>query len=467
MAVTPKKISEFEKAGALGAGVLLASSGGAIPAAKVMPSKPIVQLWADGDSKAHEGAEAAQWAIAKDPREVWITRNFGEGGSNTGTGSSPPSLTNPGRMAIIGDALLTATAAGSIVDVIITIGTNDVMLAGYKSETIVANIRKYHDHIRSRGARYLILMAIDPRVGLSASSAAKVIATNRAYADYCESVSDAFFVDPSGWWIDPASALYAPRGGATGAAGSMAADGLHANANGIYAKQFAIAPILQMLYRPRALEVLSAGDSYDPVDSIRGNILGAGGRFVAMGGTNNITGGGGVTGTPPFDCRNAGELSGSAALAYSTANCGALATKFGATWPVVRATLSGTPSTSGGINLVGRNAWFEEGGTRPMIGRALLSCNGLTGIAGFSLLSQNISPPMAINLGRGDGIVLADQLPQLDGLISIDLFVVPATNIHSGLNLYANFIGGVPLGGSVDLIGIDWRRWDAIPAAAA
>lgn len=483
MATTPKKISELTAAAALtGSEALPAVQGGANVRASAnqlrthilkgvppLMSRPFVELWADGDSKAGEPARAAQWVIAKDPREVSITQNFGVGSSQSSAAASPLGLTNATRMATIAAALNAAVAAGSTVDIVLTIGTNDISTGGMP-ETIVANVRKYHNHIRANGARFLILMAIDPRTGLTGTTARSLVATNRAYADYCQTVPDAIFCDATGWWQDPASTAFAPIGGATGGAFAMAADGLHANAYGVYSKQFALAPIFQALYRPRSIEVLSAADTFDAADALRGNILGANGRFLAMGGTNSfsVTGSGAVTGTPPAGTSGNGTLDGSVSLAYSAQNNPNLAAMFGsANWPCVRVALSGTPATSAVIQLAGRFVGFPQANATPMIGRALIACTGVTGLAAIYTQTQNVSPSASATLGVSGTPVASDRLPQLDGLFSIDFFTVPTSNINSGLNLIVRTMAGVALGGSIDLIGIDWRRWDAVPAASA
>jgi len=428
-------------------------------------SRPFVQLWADGDSKAMEPINGAAWVLAKEPMEVYTGRSFGIGGSGTGTTTSPNGLLVPARMAVIVAALEAAVAAGTIVDVVLTAGTNDAGNGTISPEEAIANIRAYHNALRAAGLRYLLLMSIDPRVG---SSGAAIVSANRAYADYCETVPDAIFVDTTPWLLDPASTTHSPIGADTGAVWSVTADGLHCSPYGCYRKQFALSPILRTLYRPRAFEGISKVSIYNASTSPRGNILGTNGRFTTIGGTDSYTKNdtSSVTGTPPASFTASGTLSGDVALTYSVEDCAALGDYFGGDWPCVRVALAGTPTANATIQLAGRFVSFPQADSTPMIGRAIFACNALAGTRGFRLASQNVTPPVNQSLGASGSVNPSDQLPALDGLFSLDFFTVPTSNINSGLNFQLNIMSGVELSGSIDLIGIEWRPWPAVPAAS-
>ncbi|ARS29113.1 SGNH/GDSL hydrolase family protein [Sphingomonas sp. KC8] len=482
------KISALAPASALGGSELLPAvqAGGNVavtPAqlrahalAGVPPllARPMARLMMEGDSKTFEPVSAAYWVNARTPIDVWIgSHDFGVGGSTTGT-QATTGLTNPARLAAMRAAVSAAVATGSTVDMLLTIGTNDIVLSGFAPETVLANLRKYHDAFRAAGGRFLIVMNVDPRTGLDGPTARKLIALNRGYADYAASVADAIYCDSAGWWLDPASGntSYTPTGGATGAAFSMAADGLHGNAFGAYRKQYALAPILQALYRPRQRGPLYLGDDYDVANAPRGNILGANGRTVSLGGTSSITNGGTgtISGTPPLGWTAYGALSGTLSVGFTVATCGALESHAGSTgWQAVRITFSGTPTSNGDMN-VRRNVLLDPLGTMPMRASALMACNALAGCAGIYAATVNVSPSTLVYLGSNAAtasLVAADRLPQLDGLHEIDFPVVPTGNSNSGVMIGIRWLAGVPMSGSIDLIGASWRRADPIPNAAA
>ncbi|SNS16544.1 hypothetical protein SAMN06295912_10268 [Sphingomonas laterariae] len=477
------KISALGAASALGGGELLpAVQGGgnvavtptqlrahALAGVPPLLARPAARLMVDGDSKRGEAVTAARWVNARTPIEATIgSHDLGVGGSTTATQAST-GLTNATRMATMQATVAAQVASGWAVDMLMTIGTNDIVLAGLTPETVLANLRKYHNAFRAAGGRFLILMAVDPRTGLDATAARKFIALNRAYADYCTAIADAIWCDTAAWWLDPASTSFAPVGGATGAAFGMAADGLHGNAYGAYRKQYALGPILQALYRPRLRGPLYGGDSFNTADAVRGNILGTNGRMVALGGTNSITlsGSGSVSGTPPAGWTATGTLTGDLGLSFAVAGCPPLDAYAGsAGWQAVRLTFNGTPSATGQIVLT-RNVVLPEQGAAPMAGSLLVNANALAGCHGIYLASVNTNPIGRIDLGAAGTPTAADQLPQMDGLLGLDLALVPTGNLNSGVSINIRWLGGVAMSGSIDLIGATWRRADAPPAAAA
>lgn len=432
--------------------------------------RPHAKLMVDGDSKRHEPAVAARWVNARISLECWIgSHDFGAGGSTSGT-QATTGLTNASRMGAMQTAVATETAAGWTVDMLLTIGTNDVS-AGSSSEAVLANLRRYHDAFRAAGGRCLILMAIDPRNGIDAAATRRLIAINRGYADYCTAVPDAIFCDTTAWWLDPVAAgstAFTPIGAAGGTAFAMTQDGLHGSAYGSYRKQFALAPIMQALYRPRPSIGVVPGDVYNVSDAIRGNILGTGGRTVALGGTSNLAnnGTGTSSGTPPSGWTADGTLSGSLSVAFSVENCAALEQLSGSDgWQTVRLAFSGTPDASGGMT-VRRYVPLPQLNATPMFASMLLNVEALTGCFGLSLSTVNVGPTMTVHLGASGTPNAADQLPRLDGLHGVEQPVVPASNLNSGLSIGIRWLAGVPLSGSIDLVGACWRRADPLPAAA-
>lgn len=435
--------------------------------------RPFAKLMVDGDSKRGEPVAAARWANARTPLDVAIgTHDFGTGGSTSGT-TATTGLTNATRIAAMQAAVATESAAGTVCDMLLTIGTNDIGLNGTAPETVIANVRRYHNLFRAAGGRFLIIMAMDPRTGLSAAQARQAVALNHGYADYARAFPDAIFCDATPWWLDPAAGnvSHLPIGAATGAAFAMAADGLHANAYGCYRKQHALAPLLQAIYRPRPRHPLHGADAFNASDAPRGNILGANGRMVSLGGAPSFTnsGTGTISGTPPAGWTGSGTLTGDVALSFAGVTSPALETYAGSSgWQAVRLTLSGTPTASGGISLA-RNVVLAAQGSTPMLGTMLAHCNALTGCFGLTLTTVNVTPTATGYLGSSAtpaSLVAADQLPGLDGLHGIDIAVTPTSNSNSGLSFGLRWLAGVPLSGSIDLIGAVWRRADALPAAA-
>jgi hypothetical protein len=479
------KISALAPATALGGGELLpgVQGGGnvAVTAAQLrdhalagLPpriQRPSARLMIDGDSKRGEPAAAAYWVHARTPIDCWIgSRDLGVGGSTTGT-QATTGLTNATRMAAMQAAVAAETAGGRTVDMLLTIGTNDVVLSSYSSETVLANLRRYQDAFRAAGGRFLIVMAVDPRMGLSSATARQIVALNHGYADYCEAVPDAIFCDPTPWWLDPAAGngSFAPIGGSSGDPFAMAGDGLHGGAYGAYRKQFALGPILRAIYRPRRRIMLHPGDAYDGDDAVRGNILGVAGRTVATGGASNLvnSGTGTIDGTPPSGWTADGTLTGDLSIGFSTATCEPLADLTGTSgWPVVRMAFAGTPAASGALTLY-RFAGLPQLAATPMLASALVSANALTGCHGLYLSTLNVSPSASGRLGASGSIAAIDELPVLDGLLGIDQPAVPVSNSNSGVVIGIRWRAGVPLSGSVDLVGACWRRADPIPAAAA
>ena len=428
---------------------------------------PMTQLWGDGDSKGGEGLGAFTWAVARLNLDLWVGgKSFSVGGSTTANGTSPLGLTNATRLATITSAIEAATTAGEIVDIVLTIGTNDVGLSAIPSETTIANVKIYHDAIRNAGCRYLFLMSIDPRSGLTATKQAMINSTNKAYEDYCRRVSDAFYVDTIGYLIDPTSTTFGPIGGDTGGTFAISADGLHCSGYGIYRKSFAVEGVAQWLYRARPLEILATGNAYNTSTSIRGNILGSGGRFLAIGGTDAFvkTDTSSVTGTPPATFRTDGTLNGDTSLVYTVSTCDALGEMFGGTWPCVNVALAGTPASSTNIQIAGRFAAFTfPAGTR-MRGRALVNLKSVTGLARLFLSTQNVTPAQFCYLGTSSAVTAEGELPELNGLHVLDIVCDPSSALNCGLNLNIAGLAGRPLGGSIDLIGMDWRRADVISA---
>lgn len=479
------KISALTPAAAIGGGELLPAvqGGGNVtvtPAqlrthalAGLTPRllRPYAKLMVDGDSKREEPVGAARWVNARTPLECWIGSNdFGAGGSTSGTQAST-GLTNATRLGNMQSTVAAQTDAGWTVDMLLTIGTNDVA-AGTQPETVLANLRRYHDAFRAAGGRCLIVMAIDPRNAIDAAASRRLIAINRGYADYCNVIADAVFCDANPWWLDPAAAggtSLTPIGGSGGTAFAVTSDGLHGSAYGAYRKQFALAPILQALYRPRPRIPILPADVYNAADAIRGNILGTNGRMVSLGGTSSLTnsGSGTISGTPPSGWTAEGTLGGDLSVTFSVEDCPALDALTGSSgWQAVRLTFTGTPAASGSLTLR-RFVSQPQLNATPMLASVLFNANALTGCHGLQLSTANVSPAMTCYLGGSGTLAAADRLPVLDGLLGIEQPLVPSSNSNSGLVVGVRWLGGVPLSGSVDVIGACWRRADPLPAAAA
>lgn len=419
-----------------------------------------VKLIADGDSKAGEALRAARWVDARTPLDVFIsaTPSLGIGGTTTGnTGSN---LIAPSRLATMIAAVQTEVAAGFAVDIVLTIGTNDVG-ASTAPELPISNIKRYHNEFRNAGGRFLILMGIDPRNGNSAL----LHSVNRSYQDYCRTVPDAFYVDTVPWLMAPASASTNPLGGAGGTFGAVTTDGLHCSAYGTYQKSFALQPVMQAIYRPRDRTNLFAIDSYNATTSPRGNVFGSAGRMSAAGGTASFTnsGTGTVTGTPPLGWTANGTLDGTLGVSFSVVNVTDLNAYGVGNFSAVRMEFSGTPATTQTIGVQRFTGWTPST-TTPGKAEALMRFNSLTGLCAIGIQTINNSG-QSNWFGTTGTPNAADQLPAIDGLFENN-FVVPTILANSGYNIGFRFIAGATVSGSVDLIGANWRQWLPLPAAS-
>lgn len=439
-------------------------------------SKPVTLIF-DGDSKGAEPLQAITWARAYQPMAVNVGYGSGGGapydihvgGSDT-TNAATTGLTNATRLAATA-AIVTAQAALNPVDIWLTIGTNDTNGGVVSSETVIANIRKYHNTLRAAGLRFLILMAIDPRETLGSGNRANVLATNAAYASYCALVPDAMFCDPSPQILDPLSTHWECIGGSLlTAVGNFG--GLHASGYGIWMKYKAVLALARTIYRNVPYNDYDLSDIYDTTLNTRGNMLGVNGRFVSIGGNNVLFTNGGsgtVTGTVPLGCLLQGGMDGTMGITFAQAACPAYDMLRGTSGAqCVNLSFSGTPTSTNALQIQRQSGFAGALGTTPMKARALLNFNNVTGLYGIKMGLGGILPQAAMNLGSGTApglYTLADQMPTLNGIHEIAYDIVPTTNAGPTLSLYVNFKAGVPLTGSIDFIGASLRRDDPIPAA--
>jgi hypothetical protein len=422
-----------------------------------------VEVCFDGDSKSSEPSGALAWALSRQPMSCWRSTDFGVGGSDTSSTST--NLTSASRLATTAASITTKAASGPV-DIWLTTGTNNNTTIS--SEDIISNIRKYHNTMRTAGLRYLILCNIDPRT----SGGSNIIAKNRAYADYCKNIADAFYCDTSAEVIDPTDTTnFSPIGQATGSAFTFGADGLHANAWGIYMKSFGVQRLAETLYRTERYELVTPSDVYSSPINIRGNLLGVLGRTLAIGGTNSITnsGTGGLTGTPPSGWTASGTLTGDMGIAFSAATCTLYDTYANTSGTkCVRMTLSGTPSSTTTITI--QRARSESAGTAfgttPYRVDALLAFNSLVGVGGFACNNNNIGSGLNFRLGSSTPAA-SDQFPTLNTLHQVRLQVTPASNQNSTTSLIFYVRAGVTVSGSIDILGAVQRFNTNTPAAAA
>lgn len=357
-------------------------------------------------------------------------------------------------------ASVVALTAQYICDVWLTIGTNDISTTD--PETIIANIRKYHNMLRTNGVRFLILMNIDPRNGLAAASYNRLISANAAYLAYCQSVPDAFYCDTTAKTVLPTATDFSLISG-------LSNDGLHFNGGGLYAKHFGIRQLAEQLYRKRGFQQYTLGDLYNATDAIRGNKQGTNGRCVSIGGTQSITnsGTGSITGTPPLGWVSSGAIDGTFGITFTQENCTSLDTYAGTSGAqCVRMAFTGAPATSISLNLTRGNTINTQLNTIPMRGSLLINFNALTGGVGITHSTIGLSTNPSTTLWLGSTPVASDVLPQLDGLHELDWRTIPVTNFNGSNVLALRFFAGQAVSGSIDIIGSIQRRDDAVPAAS-
>lgn len=416
-----------------------------------------IRVVTDGDSKGDEPRMALRWLKSFSPffADLENGAQLNVGGSNT-SNAATYGLTNSARIAAMTAAVAANTAAGYVTDLYLTIGTNDAT-ANTSPETIVTNVGIYYDAFVAAGGRNLILMSIDPR---TLGNAAGSIATNRAYEDFCLFRKNAFFCDTTPYWLDPAITTdFAPIGGSAGLAGAYTRDGLHASGLGMYNKRLALNNIVNALYVKRTLKPISKMDVWGLTTAQRGNMLGANGRFTAMGGTNSITGGT-VTGTPPLGWTVAGALDVGVACTFSVGASSLLNTYTGLTGNnCVNVALTGTATTAGSLTFSSANAIINSPGAGRYTTDTLLGANALAGIDNFQTYTY-FSQSGSVMLGSPTGILAAyDKLPAITGLIDMETSLTDTSNpFAAGLVLVIKWQAGAVFGGSLDLIGSMIRR---------
>lgn len=423
-----------------------------------------VAIVSDGDSKSQESIEGLIWASAQQPLDFAWFRHIGQGGSvSSDSAASPSGILSAARQTDLVNAIAAAKAAGHrSVDVFLTIGTNDNTLT---AEQTIANVKLYYDAFVAAGGRLLWVWGIDPTTG-GAGTTARAWATNAGYQDMARTRTQMVYVSPERYWLDPANAGYTPIGQATNAVGAVTYDGLHGSVFGMLQKGKAILPLAERAFRRREhFDSLSSGGAWG-ASFPRGNILGAQGRFRALGGTNSATGGT-VTGTPPDGWALTGTLNG-LNVTFTAESSAAAAAALGlpAPLPVVRCAFGGTPTANTTFNL--NRTFTSTGAISPgrMVHELLAYAEGITGMTGVDHQSIRVSanPRDNATMSARIGVLVsnirdADALPAFTGLLHArEAHDNTASNNQVQSNLRVMFRSGIAASGSLLLIGVCSRR---------
>lgn len=426
-----------------------------------------VAVICDGDSKGFESILGLFWASSRVPLQFEWTKNISQGGSvSNENAASPSGILSAARLSAMSTAIAEAKAAGfKSVDIFLTIGTNDGNTLTLTAEQTIANVKAYYDAFVAAGGRLLWVWGVDPAFTASGTTA-RGWAINAGYQDMARSLDQMVYVSSERYWLDPAATNYTPLGQSTNTPGSVTYDGLHGSVYGALQKGKAILPLAERAFRRRQhFDSLSSGGAFG-ASFPRGNILGAEGRFRALGGTVSATGGT-VTGTPPLGWALTGTLNGlNVTFTAESSAAAAAALDLPADLPVVRCTFSGTP-TANAVFILNRN-FSNSGAVVParFAHELLAYAEGLTGMTGIEhqSASMSLSPVtnnfVAAGLGStASSVRNADALPAFTGLLHARVSVEntnTATNVQS--NLRVMFRSGIAASGSLLLIGVCSRR---------
>jgi hypothetical protein len=443
--------------------------------AKLAPASDIAVIY-DGDSKGLEPYYAMQQIAFRNRLGILFNAaQLNLGGTNTGTGTSVatsnPNLLNPTRLANAQAACATAKANG-VFDYSLKIGVNDLS-AGTPTQTIIANVRKFHETIvRPGGARYLLLWAVDPTA--SVGSTGQINSINTLYKSYADANSkDVIFLNPYNAILDATSTTGALVGASTNSATAYSRDGLHLNLRGdnAIALSPAIDTAIRSIYRQRAIIDLSLGGAYDATTARYGNFFGGQGRLSAMGGSGTVTGATVVSGTPPAGWTVSGNAAG-ASLTWSvvTSNPTLEAATGNANFSVVRLALSGTLTANMDIAL-SKTAFPDSSGGAIAVGDILVSAglvnfNAAAGLTGVSINAVSGAGP-TYGSSSGGTSVPGDTLPPINGLVTVHSDPVTLASVPGGYTAGFDVYGlnGAVLGGSIDFIVYTMGKRGPIPTA--
>jgi lysophospholipase L1-like esterase len=423
------------------------SSGTAAATPAVIPRALILS---DGDSKAPEPLQGFVWWLANNPKKVEFGANYGVGGTGS---DSTNGILKPSRLATVTAAIAAGVAAGQPVDMFLTIGINDVITP----EATITNVKTYADAIKAAGVRWLFIMSVDPQTG---STAAK-LAINAGYADLAASRTFIRFIDNSPQWLDfSAATTFDPIGASGGAYGAVTYDGTHASGYGNFLKGTSVGAAIGSLYPDEVVFPVSKADVFNNSTAPRANMLGANGRFLALGGTQSATGGT-VTGTPPLGWTFQGALSG-LVVTFTTTTSTALQTRLGlsAAPACVRMTFSGTAGADVSMQLItSASVVISSPGTGRMMSGILAYANAMTNFQNFQTKVVFFTPTFQTDLGNAGGLVASGNIPTLTQMLAIQQVGTETGNPNAIFPVLTIRVqNGQTISGSLDLIGFSVRK---------
>jgi hypothetical protein len=432
-----------------------------------------------GDSRGLETVGRVLLANAALRRNLLWWNSLSVAATESGTANNGALATT--RLDALKASIEAAQAAGYLVDVIVSTGGNDFP-SGIAPATTLANIKQLHTLLVGWGVRLHWMVGIYPSFLVGSLGGFDLLQSlNAGISDMALTMPQMVPLMPGPAFLDLAASAWLPVGGGTGTVGSTAAgaptvDGTHDSFFGhlVSAAELEIeaGPFARAFGRLSDSDVISTLSGFtSATQTPQGNMLGAQGRMRALGGTNSSTGGT-VTGTPPAGWTLSGALGG-LAVTFETAGSPELRAMYNtrADVPVVRMTVSGTPSADVTLNLARSNT--PSGGCPAGQYRHELLAFGraIQGLCGFGLttnVAQGGNPLFGnvVRLGRipGGPRSPADALPATTHALGGHHIASQASAAGSITGtVYALFEQGQAVSGSIDLAGACTRR--IIPVA--
>jgi len=442
-------VSPYTRYQSNGTALVPMGGGTSVAASTIIPRALLIT---DGDSKAFEPLQGFVWWLANNPKKVELGINLGQGG--TGSGSNLNGILTPSRLALMASTVAAGIAAGQPVDLFLAIGINDTI----SPETTVTNVRTYADAFKTAGGRWLFIMSVDPVT----NGLAPRLAINAGYVDLAASRTFIRFIDNTPQWLDfSAATTFDPIGAAAPAAyGSVTRDGLHASGYGIFLKGNSVGAAVGNLYPDEPVFPLSPADVFNNSTAPRGNMIGANGRMLALGGTNTSTGGT-VVGTPPLGWTLQGTVSG-LTVTFTTTTSTALQTKLNLSIApaCVRMAFSGLATADASMQLTTTGSVvIGSPGTGRMESALLAYANAMTNFQNFQTKMQFFTPTFQTDLGNAGGLVASGTIPTLTQMMAIQQIGTDTGNPNAIFPVLTIRVqNGQTVSGSLDLIGMSVRK---------
>lgn len=428
-----------------------------------------------GDSRGLEMVGRVLLANAALRRNLLWWNSLSVAATESGAASNGALATT--RLDALKASIEAAQAAGYLVDVMVSTGGNDFP-SGIAPATTLSNIKQLHTLLVSWGVRLHWMVGIYPSFLVSSLGGFDLLQSiNAGIRDMAQGMPQMVPLMPGYRFLDTTANAWVPFGGGTGApnstpVGSPTVDGTHDSFYGHLVSAAELedeaGPFARAFGKISDSDVLSTLSGFtSAAQTPQGNLLGALGRMRALGGTNSTTGGT-VTGVP-----NGWTLSGNLSgltVSFAPALSSELASLYGTPAlglvPVLRCTLSGTPTADVTLNLA-RTATPSGGCPAGDYRHELLaygrSIQGLCGMGLTTNVALGASPLFGnvVRLGRvpGGPRSPADALPPTTHALGGHHVGKQASATASLTStIYMLFEDGQQVSGQIDFAGVCTRR---------